>query len=122
VEKIKGLLVACRGNEARYLIRSLEGKLRIGLAEQTVLIALAHASVQLQSKKKGQALQEHMAEGVRILKRVYRLPLPRLPLPLSKPQQPSLVSCQTTTRSFRLSLRSELINWQRSALLPLGYH
>ena len=52
--------------------RSLEGKLRIGLAEQTVLVALGHAAVRFESKKKGQALIDQMAEGVKILKMVYR--------------------------------------------------
>jgi DNA ligase-1 len=44
VEMIKKLLVrATDAVETKYIIRGLQGKLRIGLAQSTVLISLAHA-------------------------------------------------------------------------------
>ena len=44
VDKIKRLLVkASDALETKYIIRGLQGKMRIGLAESTVLIALAHS-------------------------------------------------------------------------------
>ena len=106
VEKIKGLLVACRGNEAKYLIRSLEGKLRIGLAEQTVLVALGHAAVRFESKKKGQALIDQMAEGVKILKMVYRFALVFLMIDVAVLLQ--LFVLKPTTASSRITKRSFL--------------
>ena len=66
-EKIKGLLVASQGVEAQYIVRQLQGKMRNGLGEQTVLVALAHAVVQ----SKGGRTKEALESGVQILKEVY---------------------------------------------------
>ena len=61
-------------SEAKFIIRFLEGKLRLGLAEKTVLVALAHAMVVHETEKKGNKLpsSEKLAEGEAVLKTVYR--------------------------------------------------
>lgn len=50
---IKRMLTASQGLEAKFLIRSLESKLRIGLAEKTVLISLAKALVTYEKLNEG---------------------------------------------------------------------
>ena len=61
-------------SEAKFIVRFLEGKLRLGLAEKTVLVALAHAMVMHETDKKGNKVpsSEQLAKGEAILKTVYR--------------------------------------------------
>ena len=60
-------------SEAKYLVRFLEGKLRLGLAEKTVLVALAQAMVAHEAELKSKIPStEQLAEGEAILKTVYR--------------------------------------------------
>ncbi|CAO1635980.1 unnamed protein product [Sympodiomycopsis kandeliae] len=73
---IKKLLASCQGEETKWIIRSLEGKLRIGLAEKTVIIGLAHAAVMQQLGKKkdkmsAEELSAALEDGTSQVKAVY---------------------------------------------------
>ena len=65
-------------SEAKFIIRFLEGKLRLGLAEKTVLVALAHAMVIHEAVQKGEKMpnSEELAKGESILKTVFRYVYP----------------------------------------------
>ena len=60
-------------SEAKYLVRFLEGKLRLGLADKSVIVALAHAVVSYEASKNGKKIPstERIAEGEAALKQVY---------------------------------------------------
>ncbi|CAH0043148.1 unnamed protein product [Clonostachys solani] len=59
-------------SEAKYIVRFLEGKLRLGLAERTVLVSLAQAIVIHEADAKGRVPStSDMEKGESILKTVY---------------------------------------------------
>ncbi|KAK9466363.1 hypothetical protein V1512DRAFT_263455 [Lipomyces arxii] len=72
IAMINKMLSACQGNEAKYLVRSLEGKLRIHLAEKTVLTSLAQAVATWEFRKTGkQVSPADTAKAEEILRTVY---------------------------------------------------
>lgn len=60
-------------SEAKFIVRFLEGKLRLGLAERTVLVSLAQAIVCHEADQKGKVpTTTELENGESILKTVYR--------------------------------------------------
>eukprot|EP00850_Spirogloea_muscicola_P016575 SM000135S27019 [mRNA] locus=s135:205847:211629:- [translate_table: standard] len=70
--RMKQLIVAARDVEPLFIVRLLQGKMRIGLAEQTVLAALAQAAVLAEQPPPSTAdLPARLEEAVRIMKQVF---------------------------------------------------
>lgn len=71
------VFVACRFSEARFFIRSLLGKLRIGIAEQSLLTALAIALVKrnhisdCKNNKVCDVYKDEIAESIMMLKTTF---------------------------------------------------
>ncbi|XP_037806224.1 DNA ligase 1 isoform X1 [Lucilia sericata] len=76
VVPIKDVFIACRSSEARFFIRSLIGKLRIGIAEQSLLNALSTGIVKANNvdnlkKMSEDTLKNKIEANAMILKTTY---------------------------------------------------
>lgn len=69
-------------SECKFIVRTLEGKMRLGLAEKTVLVALAQAMVFHQVVGEGNKVPstDQLAKGETILKNVYKWVFPFRPI------------------------------------------
>jgi len=78
VDLVHNMFVACRSSEARFFIRSLIGKLRIGIAEQSLLTALAIGLVKknhiddCKASKVPDVYKDEIVETTLLLKTAYR--------------------------------------------------
>ncbi|KAI5781254.1 hypothetical protein EDC01DRAFT_666862 [Geopyxis carbonaria] len=73
VSAINKMLSAAKGDEAKYIVRALEGKLRLGLAERTVIVGLSQSVIVHEHEQAGKKAPsiEQMTAAEEVLKAVY---------------------------------------------------
>eukprot|EP00941_MAST-03F_sp_MAST-3F-sp1_P002933 g2933.t1 len=64
IRLMKKLMLDAQGSEPKYLVRALQGKLRMGLGEQTVVCALAYALASVEEEKKRSKENDNFLKGV----------------------------------------------------------
>ncbi len=117
VDGIKKLLAAADANssgkvditkdkggpsEAKYIIRFLEAKLRLGLAERTALVSLAQAVIAHEAEVQGKTPSpEDVEKAEAMLKTVYRFGLLLIRFLVRIANGRILVSCPVMISSFR---------------------
>ncbi|AOA63434.1 GQ67_04253T0 [Komagataella phaffii] len=71
---INQMLTTCEGSEAKFLMRSLEGKLRINFGEKSVLVALSKAFSEYEhelSSKKGHVSPQELVDAEEAIKKAF---------------------------------------------------
>jgi DNA ligase-1 len=96
---IKKLLSAAKGDEAKYLVRGLEGKLRLGLAEKTAIVALSQAMIVHEAEKEGKKAPslERMTAAELMLKEVYS-ELPNYEIIISEMMKGGIMNLRDTCK------------------------